>query len=48
MKKITHTKAEKQNWQPLNKVADVRVCVKNVKGTRVTVANSNTSRRVIA
>lgn len=48
MTKRTRTKAEKQNWKPLHKVASVRIIAKDIVGTRVIVSTVNPKRLVIA
>lgn len=48
MKKRTLTKAEKQNWKPLHKVASVRIHAKDIKGKRVIVSTVNSKRLIIA
>jgi len=48
MRTKTLTKAEKQNWMPLNKVTPVKIVAKSIQGNRVVVSKTDSNRVVIS
>lgn len=48
MKTKSLSKAERHNWEPLKKVAAIKINAKNIKGEKVIVPNTSSRRLVIA
>lgn len=48
MKTKNLTKAEKQNWMPLNKVTPVKIVAKNIEGNKVIISNADSKRVMIS